>query len=208
MSDYVKACYLGTIALTARGCNDYKWTSSTVGKNIDPKRYIPFYEKLQLKVKKHFLPIENDSMVYYEDSRNLDKIIKPDSVDFIFSSPPYFDCLDYTAYYARIVYDILGYERIQIRSRLIQSFESYKKDMKRVLDKLYKVLKPGGNEIIYYEEYLSNNTQLEELYAAQKYYKLAVSLGYQQAKEKLDLVQRIILYSKLVQRIVLYLYSK
>ena len=61
---------------------------------------------------------------------------------------------------------------------------------------------------IYYEEYLSNNTQLEELYAAQKYYKLAVSLGYQQAKEKLDLVQRIILYSKLVQRIVLYLYSK
>ena len=54
----------------------------------------------------------------------------------------------------------------------------------------------------------TNNTQLEELYAAQKYYKLAVSLGYQQAKEKLDLVQRIILYSKLVQRIVLYLYSK
>ena len=107
MSDYVKACFLGTIALTARGCNDYKWTSSTVGKNIEPKRYIPFYDKFQLKVKKHFLPIENDSMVYYEDSRNLDKIIKPNSVDFIFSSPPYFDCLDYTAYYARIIYDIL-----------------------------------------------------------------------------------------------------
>ena len=84
MSDYMKACYLGTIALTARGCNDYKWTSSTVGKNIEPKRYIPFYEKLQLKVKKHFLPIANNSIVYYEDSRNLDKVIKPNSVDFIF----------------------------------------------------------------------------------------------------------------------------
>lgn len=147
MSDYVKACYLGAIALTARGCNDYKWTSSTVGKNIEPKRYIPFYEKLQLKIKKHFKPIANKSMVYYEDSRNLDKIINPNSIDFVFSSPPYFDCLDYTAYYARIIYDILGYERIQIRSRLIQSFEKYKEDMKIVLDKLYKVLKPGGQVI-------------------------------------------------------------
>lgn len=147
MSDYVKACFLGAIALTARGCNNYKWTSSTVGKNIEPKRYIPFYEKLKLKIKKHFIPIINDSKVFYEDSRNLDNIIKPNSIDFIFSSPPYFDCLDYTAYYARIVYDILGYERIQIRSRLIQSFENYKEDMKTVLEKLYNVLKPGGQVI-------------------------------------------------------------
>ena len=147
MSDYVKACYLGTIAITARGCNNYKWTSSTVGKNINPKRYIPFYKKLQLKTKKHFLPIKNDSIVYYEDSRYLDRVIKPNSVDFIFSSPPYFDCLDYTAYYARIIYDLLGYNRIQIRSSLIQSFENYKEDMKIVLDKLYQVLKPGGQVI-------------------------------------------------------------
>lgn len=147
MTDYVKACFLGSIALTARGCNHYKWTSSTVGKNIEPKRYIPFYDKLQQKIKKHFLPIKNDSIVYYEDTRNIDKIIRPNSVDFIFSSPPYFDCLDYTAYYARIVYDILGYERLQIRSRLIQSFDNYENDMKTVLNKLYKILKPGGQVI-------------------------------------------------------------
>ena len=61
MSDYVKACFLGTICLAARGCNQYKWTSSTVGKNIEPKRYIPFYEKWQQKAKKHFFPI---SMVF------------------------------------------------------------------------------------------------------------------------------------------------
>ena len=147
MSDYVKACFLGTIALTARGCNHYKWTSSTVGKNIEPKRYIPFYDKLRQKIRKHFLPMKNDSIVYYEDTRNIDNIIPQESVDFIFSSPPYFDCLDYTAYYARIIYDILGYDRLQIRSNLIQSFDNYKNDMKLVIDKLYRVLKPGGQVI-------------------------------------------------------------
>lgn len=45
---------------------------------------------------------------------------------------------------------------------------------------------------IYYEEYLSNNTQLVELQAAHKYYELAVSLGYKQAEEKLIIVSRII----------------
>lgn len=147
MSDYVKACFLGSIALTARGCNDYKWTSSTVGKNIEPKRYIPFYEKFKQKCKKHFLPIENRSHVFYADSRKLLDFIEPNSVDFVFSSPPYFDCLDYTAYHARIIYDILGYERIQIRSSLIQNIENYKEDMQLVLDNLNKVLKPGGQVI-------------------------------------------------------------
>src|SRR5690606_9669277 len=54
MSDYIKGCYYGAIALTARGCNHYKWTSSTVGKDIEPKQYICFYEKLTAKVKKHY----------------------------------------------------------------------------------------------------------------------------------------------------------
>lgn len=147
MSDYVKACFLGSIALTARGCNDYKWTSSTVGKNIEPKRFIPFYDKFKQKCKKHHLPIKNDSRVFYADSRNLLDFIEPNSIDFVFSSPPYFDCLDYTAYHARIIYDILGYERVQIRSSLIQNIENYKKDMQIVLTNLYSVLKPGGQVI-------------------------------------------------------------
>lgn len=147
MSDYVKACFVGTIALVARGCNDYKWTSSTVGKNIVPKRYICFYDKLEYKIKKHFYPIANDSEVFLGDTRNADKIIKPNSVDFIFTSPPYFDCLDYTAYYARIVYDILGYDRINIKGTLIQDFENYEKDMQVVLNSLYNVMKPNGQVI-------------------------------------------------------------
>lgn len=148
MSDYVKACFVGSIALVARGCNNYKWTSSTVGKNIEPKRYICFYDKLEGKIKKHFYPIPNDSKVFLGDSRNADKIIEPNSVDFIFTSPPYFDCLDYTAYYARIVYDIIGYERINIKKKLIQDFENYEKDMQLVLNSLYRVMKPNGKIIL------------------------------------------------------------
>lgn len=51
MSDYSKAAFLGAIALAARGCNHYKWTSSTVGKDINPKRYIPFFKKFKAKAK-------------------------------------------------------------------------------------------------------------------------------------------------------------
>lgn len=40
MSDYLKAIFCGTICVVARGCNNYLWTSITVGKNIYPKRYI------------------------------------------------------------------------------------------------------------------------------------------------------------------------
>jgi len=147
MSDYMKACFFGAIALTARGCNEYKWTSSTVGKNINPKRYINFYEKLRAKIKKHHFPIDNDSLIYFADTRHAADFIAPNSIDFIFSSPPYFDCLDYTAYYAKIIYDILGKDRISIKNGLIQHFDNYAQDMKIVLENLYTVLKPGGQAI-------------------------------------------------------------
>jgi hypothetical protein len=147
MSDYVKACFLGSICLTARGCNHYLWTSSTVGKDITPKRYINFYEKLEQKIKKHFYPIKNDSKIFNLDARRLSTLIKPESVEFVFTSPPYFDCLDYTAYYAKIIYDILGINRDEIRGNLIQSFKEYENDMKVVLQELYKVCKEGAKVI-------------------------------------------------------------
>jgi len=148
MSDYVKACFLGSICLTARGCNHYKWTSSTVGKDINPKRYIDFYEKFEQKVLKHFYPIINTNVnVYYEDARKLSSIINEETIDFVFTSPPYFDCLDYTAYYAKIIYDILDYNRISIKEQLIQTFKDYETDMKEVLDELYLVCKKGAKII-------------------------------------------------------------
>lgn len=147
MSDYVKACFLGSICLTARGCNHYMWTSSTVGKDINPKRYIDFYEKFSQKVKKHFYPIKNKSVVYDLDARKLSEKIKLNSVDFVFTSPPYFDCLDYTAYYAKIIYDILEFDRDKIKVGLIQTFKEYEDDMRIVLQELYKVCKKGSKII-------------------------------------------------------------
>jgi len=147
MSDYVRACFLGTICLTARGCNQYKWTSSTVGKNIEPKRYIPFFEKWLQKAQKHFYYIKNKSKVFQYDSRKLTDILKKESVDFVFTSPPYFDCLDYTSYYAKIIYEILGYNRTDIKRTLIQEYSDYEMNMKLVLESLYPIMKKNGQVI-------------------------------------------------------------
>jgi len=148
MTSYTKACFLGTIALTARGCNHYKWTSSTVGKDINPKRYINFYDKFIQKIKKHHFPVSKpNAQVIFGDARKLTKFIKPETVDFVFTSPPYFNCLDYTAYYAKIIYKILGYDRLTIKKSLIQTFKDYKTDMKKVLEELYKVCKKDAKII-------------------------------------------------------------
>ena len=149
MSPYLKACFFGAIALTARGCNHYKWTSSTVGKNIEPKRDIDFFEKLLHKVKKHHFPIESssNSKIIKCDARLLSSKIAPNSIDFIFTCLPYFDCLDYTAYYAKIIYSILEIDRIEIKADLIQTFKSYEEDMTVVLNELYKVCKVGAQVI-------------------------------------------------------------
>ena len=145
MDDYIRAAYYGAIALTARGCNDYKWTSSTVGKNIEPKRYINFYEKFMYKVKKH-IKHTNDlglysGTVYKKDSRLLSEYIPDNSIDIVFTSPPYFDALDYTAYYGKLIYGIHSINRLEIKKDLIQNVSTYKDDMHRVLKELNRVTK-------------------------------------------------------------------
>ena len=146
MSDYARACLLGTVALAARGCNQYKWTSSTVGKDIRPKQYINFYEKFFYKIKKHTYPItsKNTCKIYLHDSRKLDNIIKEKSVDYVFTSPPYFNALDYTAYYGRIVYGLLGIDHLEIKKGLIQTVVEYEADMKKIFDTLLRVTKKNG----------------------------------------------------------------
>jgi 16S rRNA G966 N2-methylase RsmD len=144
MSPYVKACFAGTICLAARGCNWYKWTSSTVGKDIEPKQYIDFHSKFLAKIRKHYFPIlEIDADLVKGDSRDL-SVLSKSSVDLVFTSPPYFDCLDYTAYYAKILYDLVGINRLEIKNQLIQKYGGYESDMKIVLTEIEKVVKPGG----------------------------------------------------------------
>lgn len=148
MGDYLKSCFYGSICLAARGCNGYLWTSTSVGKDKEIKDYISFYEKFMQKVKKHYYPVNTiSSKVYLDDARNLSKIFKPEMFDFVFTSPPYFNCLDYTSYYTRIVYNILDYDRIEIKNRLIQNFKSYESDMRKVLNELHIVCKKGAKII-------------------------------------------------------------
>lgn len=148
MSPYLKACFVGSVALTARGCNHYVWTSSTVGKSIEPKRYIDFFDKFLQKVKKHYFPVPSElSTIHLNDARRLNEYLKPNSVAVVFSSPPYFDCLDYTAYYTRIIYSFLHMDHLEIKSELIQNFSTYRDDMVRVLENVDQVLIPGGKVI-------------------------------------------------------------
>ena len=145
LDDYLKSAYYGAIALTARGCNDYKWTSSTVGKNIEPKRYINFYNKFLQKTKKHILYTNdlrlNEGKVFDTDSRFLKNYINDKQIDVVLTSPPYFDALDYTAYYAKLIFDIHGIDRQKIRKDLIQNASTYKEDMQLVLRELNRVTK-------------------------------------------------------------------
>lgn len=141
MGDYLKGVFYGSVALAARGCNGYMWTSSTVGKNIEPKTYIDFFDKFISKAKKHskYFLNEGISNIIAGDSRKLSNFIKEKSVDFVFTSPPYFDGLDYTAYYGKLIYDIFGTDRCEIKRNLIQYTNTYREDMKMVLEELDKV---------------------------------------------------------------------
>ena len=141
MTPYLKGAFCGAIALTARGCNGYRWTSSTVGKNLEEKRYISFFDKLRAKIKKHHYPIRNNGRFNFisADARDLSKELSRKKFDVIFTSPPYFDALDYTAYYAKILYSVLGLERDKLRVKLIQKASSYEEDMAKVLDSMVKI---------------------------------------------------------------------
>lgn len=143
MSDYERACFFGSICLAARGCNHYKWSSTNTGKISLPYWKIDFYNKFSNKIEKHHTISTSraQAKIHQFDSRNLSEIIPAKSVDYVFTSPPYFDALDYTSYYTRIVYEIIGSDRAGIRRTLIQSVDKYEKDMKKVFEEMEKVAK-------------------------------------------------------------------
>lgn len=140
MSDYVRGCFLGAVALTARACNHYMWTSSTVGKNIEPKLYVDFRLKFAAKVKKHYSLNTNPAyMVTAADARELPQVFAEGKFDYVLTSPPYFDALDYTAYYSKIIYGILGVDRQIVRKDLIQTARKYEEDMRTVMEGILRV---------------------------------------------------------------------
>jgi len=147
MSSYELAAFYGAIALTARACNHYKWSSTSIGKIIKPLHYVNFYKKFLLKVKKHirFVDGNHPAKIIQYDARKLSDVIEKESVDYVYTSPPYFDALDYTSYYTKIIYDLdEDFDRAYIRKNLIQTFSTYSEDMKIVLSEIKKVTKKGA----------------------------------------------------------------
>lgn len=141
-TDYEKAAFLGAICLTARGCNNYRWSSTQIGKIAEKKNYINFFDKFLNKIKKHHYPIDiNGSRIIQGDSRELSRFIHEKSVDYVYTSPPYFDALDYTSNYTRIIHHIFQNDLSTIKKNLIQNFETYEEDMKKCFNEILKVTK-------------------------------------------------------------------
>ncbi len=139
-NDYEKAVFLGTICLAARACNHYQWSSTQVGRLSDEKRYVNFTDRFLYKISKHGFPLPNDNAkVIMGDTRNLGKLIPPKSVDIVYTSPPYFDCLDYTSYYTRIVHYIFENDYEHIKTGLIQNRATYEQDMVACLNEIENV---------------------------------------------------------------------
>jgi len=144
-NDYEKAAFLGTICLASRGCNHYIWSSTQIGKISNNKRYINFYDKFLTKLKKHYYPVKvNNSKIILNDTRILSKLIKKESIDFVYTSPPYFDALDYTSNYTRIIHYIFENDVKKIKDKLIQNFDNYSKDIEVCLNEIVKVTKKDG----------------------------------------------------------------
>ncbi len=141
-SDYEKAAFLGSICLVARGCNHYKWSSTQIGKISDTKRYIDFYKTFINKIKKHCYPLRSSNHKLFQvDARNLSNYIQEKSIDYVYTSPPYFDALDYTSNYTRIIHHLFGNDINDIKKYLIQNYDSYEDNMKKCFIEISKVTK-------------------------------------------------------------------
>ena len=139
-NDYEKAVFLGTICLVARACNNYKWSSTQIGQLSDNKRYVNFVDRFLSKMTKHGYPLpSSNAKVILGDTRKLSELIPLKSIDIVYTSPPYFDCLDYTSYYTRIVHHIFGNDFERIKLGLIQNRGTYEQDMVNCLDEIEKV---------------------------------------------------------------------
>ena len=160
-NDYEKAAFLGTICLAARACNHYRWTSTQIGVLSDDKRYVNFVDRFLCKIVRHGYPLpSNNAKIVLGDARRLNDLLPRKFFDIVYTSPPYFDCLDYTSYYTRIVHHVFANDVRRIRAGLIQTRATYEQDMIECLDEIDKVTtddamiifvvgdKKIGNEVI------------------------------------------------------------
>jgi 16S rRNA G966 N2-methylase RsmD len=141
-SQFLLACFYGAICLTARACNKWLWTSTSIGKINGPLREIDFYSTFLRKVRKNidFVRGTPEAKIYTHDTRVIDDVVPEQSIDIVYTSPPYFDGLDYTGYYTKLVLEILGVDRTLIRNGLIQRYGTYERDMCEALQSIDRVV--------------------------------------------------------------------
>lgn len=141
-NSYLLSAFYGAICVAARACNGWLWTSTSIGKINEPLRRIDFYSTLLRKAKKHieFVSDGPPTKIYTYDTRLIHEVIEEESVDIVYTSPPYFDALDYTNYYSKIVLGILGIDRVSVRKGLIQRYSTYREDMKEALSAIDRVV--------------------------------------------------------------------
>jgi len=141
-SSYLRAAFYGSICVAARACNGWLWTSTSIGRINESLRKVDFYSTLLRKAKKHIDFMNNGppAKIHAYDTRRIHEIIEEESVDIVYTSPPYFDALDYTGYYSKIVLEILAMDRASVREGLIQNYSTYNEDMKQALLAIDRVI--------------------------------------------------------------------
>jgi site-specific DNA-methyltransferase (cytosine-N4-specific) len=142
-SAYEKSILYGSICVAARACNGWIWTSTSIGKLNPPLRQVDFYKIMMRKARKHIVYVRGQphASIHQYDTRRIYDIIPAKSVDIVYSSPPYFDALDYTGYYTKIVMQVLGLDRGAIRDGLIQRYSTFRDDMAIALKAIDRVVK-------------------------------------------------------------------
>ena len=141
-NSYLLSAFYGAICVAARACNGWLWTSTSIGRINKPLREVDFYSTLQRKACKHigFVTNGTPAKIHQHDSRQIHEIVEEGSIDIVYTSPPYFDALDYTNYYSKIVLEILDMDRAQVRRGLIQRYSTYRDDMKDALSAINRVV--------------------------------------------------------------------
>jgi DNA modification methylase len=142
-SSYEKSVFYGSICVAARACNGWIWTSTSIGRLNPPLRQVDFYKILMRKARKHIVFVRGlpRATIHRYDTRRISDIIPEGSIDVVYSSPPYFDALDYTGYYTKIVLEVLGVDRGAIRDSLIQRYSTFRNDMGEALKAIDRVVK-------------------------------------------------------------------
>ncbi len=79
--------------------------------------------------------------IYCDDSRNLTKYLKPNSVDLVVTSPPYWDILNMKR--SADMKDKRNYSDSNDDIGNIHDYEAFLQDLKSVYQKVYEVLKPN-----------------------------------------------------------------